>query len=118
MLTVMTIQASKNDSIQPLFENYNKFEHRIDLKLKYNNRNPDNRKAGFSALMAGGIAFISASILEGDGNYGTWQANPKPGNPYNFTYTTKPFWQQTRAIMLSVGIVFTISGVVGLANSK
>lgn len=85
----------------------------IDLKLKtttkYKNSERD-RTAGVGLLIAG-LAFTTAAILEGNGNYGTWTHTPNSTSQYNQTYTTKPFMQQTpRQIMLFVGIGFTITG--------
>jgi hypothetical protein len=85
----------------------------IDLKLKtttkYKSYEKD-RTAGVGLLIAG-LAFTTASILEGNGNYGTWTHTPNSTSQYNQTYTTKPFMQQTpRQIMLFVGIGFTITG--------
>ena len=85
----------------------------IDLKLKtttkYRNSEKD-RSAGIGLFIAG-IAFTTAAILEGNGNYGTWSSTPNSTSQYNQTYTTKPFMQQTpRQIMLFVGIGFTLTG--------
>lgn len=84
----------------------------IDLKLKtIKYKNPEkDRSAGIGLLIAG-LAFTTAAILEGNGNYGTWTSSPNSTSQYNQTYTTKPFIQQTpRQIMLFVGIGFTITG--------
>lgn len=95
--------------------NYNveKNTQTIDLKLKttmkYRNSEKD-RSAGLGLLIAG-LAFTTAAILEGNGNYGTWSSTPNSTSQYNQTYTTKPFIQQTpRQIMLFVGIGFTLTG--------
>ncbi len=78
----------------------------------------DNDKPGI-VLVISGVAFTTAAILETSQSYGTWKANPSPGNPYNNTYVTKPFWQQTpRNIMLVVGVSFTFTGLITMANNK
>ena len=78
----------------------------------------DRRTTGLVLLFAG-VAFTTASILENDGAYGTWTKNPQPGNPYNQTYSTKPFIQQfPRNIMLFVGIGFTLTGGGIMINNK
>ncbi len=85
---------------------------KIDLRLtpKYKNSNGDN-KDKYIALFVAGLVFTTASILEGNGNYGTWTSTPNSTSQYNQTYTTKPFIQQTpRQIMLFVGIGFTLTG--------
>ena len=65
------------------------------------------------------VSLTTASILENDGAYGTWTKNPQPGNPYNQTYSTKPFIQQfPRNIMLFVGIGFTLTGGGIMINNK
>lgn len=94
------------------FNTYNVGSQTIDLKLKttkYRNSEKD-RSAGVGLLIAG-LAFTTAAILEGNGNYGTWTSTPNSTSQYNQTYTTKPFMQQTpRQIMLFVGIGFTLTG--------
>ena len=71
-------------------------------------------KNAFLALFVSGLAFTTASLLEGNSQYGTWVSTPQPNNPYHMTYVTKPFWQQTpRQVMFCIGIGFTITGGVG-----
>jgi hypothetical protein len=84
----------------------------IDLKLPTKKfHSVEDTRTGGIALIIAGIAFTTASILEGNGNYGTWKSSPNSTSKYNQTYTTKPFMQQTpRQIMLFVGIGLTISG--------
>ncbi len=89
----------------------NSSNYKIDLKIntRYKNESKD-RSAGLGLFIAG-LAFTTAAILEGNGNYGTWTRNPNSTSQYNQTYTTKPFMQQTpRQIMLFVGIGFTLTG--------
>lgn len=82
----------------------------VNLRMpKYRNESKD-RSAGVGLIIAG-LAFTTAAILEGNGNYGTWTSSPNSTSSYNQTYTTKPFMQQTpRQIMLFVGVGLTISG--------
>lgn len=83
----------------------------IDLKLNVSYKNPEKDRTTGVALLIAGLAFTTASILEGNGNYGTWTSTPNSTSQYNQTYTTKPFMQQTpRQIMLFVGIGFTLTG--------
>lgn len=87
---------------------------KIDLKLpqqRYIDRS--TKKEGFAVLLIAGLAFTTASILEGDAMYSTY----KNTGPYTQTYVTKPFWQQTpRQIMLCVGVGLTLTGTIGLAS--
>lgn len=71
----------------------------------------DSKNNGL-VLALGGAALTVAGFLEGPGNYGTWTSNPKPGNSYNYTYSTPNFWKQTpRQIMVCVGVSLTITGL-------
>ena len=80
-------------------------------------KDEDTRKTAFVCLLLSGLAFTTAAILEGGTQYGTWQPNPQPGNPYNYTYVTPPVWQQTpRNIMFVIGVGFTLTGTIGLAS--
>ena len=86
-------------------------ENKIDLRLPIKKYHDPSDKSSAIAILIGGVAFVTAAILEGDGNYGTWKANPNSTSKYNQTYTTKPFMEQTpRQIMLFVGIGLTITG--------
>ena len=88
----------------------------LNLKTSRDKFNPEDRKKTFAVVFLAGLAFTTASILEGDYNYGTYQQNPNGG--YSTTYVTKPFWQQTpRQIMLCVGIGFTLVGGIGMASN-
>ena len=72
---------------------------------------PDNRKLNSNIVMIAGLSFITASILEGNYNYGTWSKTPTSSSPYNQTYTTKPFIQQLpRSIMCFTGVALTLTG--------
>lgn len=92
----------------------------VNLNINTSKRdkfNPEDRKRAFAVAFLAGLAFTTASILEGDYNYGTYQSSPNKTSNYNTTYVTKPFWQQTpRQIMLCVGIGFTLVGGIGMAS--
>ena len=93
-----------------------KYTPQVNLNLK-TYHTEKNDKGAYVCLLLSGLAFTAASILENDYNYGTWKKNPQPGNPYNQTYVTQPFWQQTpRQIMLCVGVGFTLTGVIGVLH--
>lgn len=100
---------------------YNYFHTSPAWNMNYviqNGRTYDvSSKDGFMVILLGGIAFTTASILEGGGNYGTWTSTPTTGSPYNQTYTTKPFLQQTpRNIMFFTGVGLTLTGIIGLCK--
>jgi len=120
------IFAKGNDSIfekSPILfskSNFNYNTQKINLKMSmYKDYSSSDKRTAGLVLMLAGLAFTTASILESDAAYGTWTNNPQPGNPYNQTYTTKPFIQQfPRNIMLVVGIGFTFSGFGVMASNK
>lgn len=115
-LMTSVISFSQNDvfAINTIKEKkiINPYENKIDLKLiKY--KSETNDKTYGLVLLLGGLAFTAASIIEGDGNYGTWSHNQNSTSQYNMTYKTKPFIEQTpRQIMLFVGLGLTITGGV------
>lgn len=93
----------------------------VNLNLNLNRGrdkfNPEDRKKAFTVIFLAGLAFTTASILEGDYNYGTYQSSPNTTSGYSSNYVTKPFWQQTpRQIMLCVGIGFTLVGGIGMVS--
>lgn len=91
----------------------------VNLNLHKDKFSHEDKKKAFAVLFLAGLAFTTASALENDGAYGTYQSSPNKTSNYNSTYTTKPFWQQTpRQIMMCLGIGFTIVGGVGMASSK
>ncbi len=116
-IVVSNLKASNDDSLSTKDE-YRMIETRnINLMLpKYKQSNTDDRKLTFAVLLVGGLAFTAASILEGNGNYGTWSHTPNSTSQYNMTYSTKPFIQQTRAIMFGVGVGLSLTGVIGLLS--
>jgi len=86
-------------------------------RRQYNN-SQNRENAGF-VLMISGVAFTTAAILETGQGYGTWVASPTPNSPYNSTYVTPGFWQQTpRNIMLVVGVSFTFTGLITQIHNK
>jgi len=86
-------------------------------RRQYNN-SQNRENAGF-VLMVSGVAFTAAAILETSQGYGTWVASPTPNSPYNSTYVTPGFWQQTpRNIMLVVGVSFTFTGLITQFSNK
>ena len=59
----------------------------------------------------GGIAFTTAAILETGYQYGTYVKQPNGKEKY----VIPPFYQQNpRFIMFTVGVTFTIGGLIGL----
>lgn len=113
LLSITSIVIGRGDSIN-IFRSKSDYNvHKIDLKIKmYKYNTHDDLKTKAYILIVGGLAFTTASILEGNYNYGTWSNSPQPGNSYNQTYKTKPFIQQfPRNIMLGVGIGLSLTGV-------
>ena len=100
--------------------NFNFNTQKINLNIvKYKDNSSDDKITSGLIFLIAGVAFTTASILENEDAYGTWTKNPQPGNPYNQTYTTKPFIQQfPRNIMLVVGIGFTLTGGGIMINNK
>lgn len=101
--------------------NFNLNIQKINLNIvKYkDNSSSDDKIISGLILMLGGIAFTTASIIQNDDAYGTWTKNPQPGNPYNQTYKTKPFFEQfPRNIMFVVGVGFTLTGGGIMINNK
>ena len=100
--------------------NFNFNTQKINLNIvKYKDNSSDDKITSGLILLIAGVAFTTASILENEDAYGTWTKNPQPGNPYNQTWTTKPFIQQfPRNIMLFVGIGFTLTGGGIMINNK
>lgn len=100
--------------------NFNFNTQKINLNIvKYKDNSSDDKITSGLILLIAGVAFTTASILENEDAYGTWTKNPQPGNPYNQTWTTKPFIQQfPRNIMLVVGIGFTLTGGGIMINNK
>lgn len=92
------------------------FSRKIDLKLNFNNKdkfNPDYRTSGVCLLIAG-IAFTTASILEGGYQYGTYKSTGSNTQ----SYVIPPFHQQQpRFAMFIVGCGMTIGGF-GITISK
>lgn len=85
--TVLLASAQRPMVSKPAFTK----EHKVNLRLKYNDDSRDRKIAGL-AILAGGIAFTTASILEsGDGQFYTGETS--------------------RFIMLGSGIVFDIHGI-------
>ena len=127
-ISIASIAFSKgNDSIfdikSPILfskSNFNYNTQKINLKMSmYKESSSSDRRTTGLVLLFAGVAFTTASILENEDAYGTWTKNPQPGNPYNQTYTTKPFIQQfPRNIMLFVGIGFTLTGTGIIINNK
>ncbi len=117
-IVVSNLKASNDDSLSATKDEYRMIETRnINLMLpKYKQSNTDDRKLTFAVLLVGGLAFTAASILEGNGNYGTWSHTPNSTSQYNMTYSTKPFIQQTRVIMFGVGVGLSLTGVIGLLS--
>ena len=117
-IVVSNLKASNDDSLSATKDEYRMIETRnINLMLpKYKQSNTDDRKLTFAVLLVGGLAFTAASILEGNGNYGTWSHTPNSTSQYNMTYSTKPFIQQTIAIMFGVGVGLSLTGVIGLLS--
>ena len=115
LLSITSIVIARRDSIN-IFKSkpgYNFNTQKINLKLIMykDNSSSNDIKTGGLILMVAGVVFTTASILEGNYNYGTWSKNPQPGNSYNQTYKTKPFIQQfPRNIMLVVGVGLTLTG--------
>ena len=128
LLSVTSVIFAKgNDSIfdikSPILfskSNFNYNTQKINLKMSmYKDNSSDDKITSGLILLIAGVAFTTASILENEDAYGTWTKNPQPGNPYNQTWTTKPFIQQfPRNIMLVVGIGFTITGGGIMINNK
>jgi hypothetical protein len=100
--------------------NFNFNTQKINLNIvKYKDNSSDDKITSGLIFLIAGVAFTTASILENEDAYGTWTKNPQPGNPYNQTWTTKPFIQQfPRNIMLVVGIGFTLTGGGIMINNK
>jgi hypothetical protein len=100
--------------------NFNFNTQKINLNIvKYKDNSSDDKITSGLILLIAGVAFTTASIIENEDAYGTWTKNPQPGNPYNQTWTTKPFIQQfPRNIMLVVGIGFTLTGGGIMINNK
>ena len=115
LLSITSIVIGRGDSIN-IFKSkpvYNLNTQKINLKLIMykDNSSSNDIKTGGLILMVAGVVFTTASILEGNYNYGTWSKNPQPGNSYNQTYKTKPFIQQfPRNIMLVAGVGLTLTG--------
>ena len=116
-IVISNLKASNDDSLLTKDEYRMVEQHQINLMLpKYKQNNTDDRKVTFAVLLIGGLAFTAASILEGNGNYGTWSHTPNSTSQYNMTYSTKPFIQQTRVIMFGVGVGLSLTGVIGLLS--
>lgn len=127
-ISIASIAFSKgNDSICDVKSkillpksNFNFNTQKINLNIvKYKDNSSDDKITSGLIFLIAGVAFTTASILENEDAYGTWTKNPQPGNPYNQTWTTKPFIQQfPRNIMLVVGIGFTLTGGGIMINNK
>lgn len=94
---------------------------KVNLRMSSSRSNKyvdrDERKATFAGIFIAGLAFTTASILEGGYQYGTYVSTP--GNPNSSTYVTPPFWKQTpRQIMFCIGVGFTLTGGFGLLSSN
>ena len=79
-------------------------------------RRDNSGKTDAIALLVGGATFTAASILEGSKAYETYLLTPMY-NPQDFNTTRKttPFSKQfPRNIMFTVGISFSVVGVVKL----
>lgn len=71
------------------------------------------------ALTVGGIVFSASALLEGDANYTTVQIAQINPTTQTHKYNTLPFFQQyPRAILFTVGMTFTIAGLITLKNNK
>jgi hypothetical protein len=92
--------------------------HPIDLKLgKYKYKDPADAKNVGIAILLAGIAFTTASILEGGSQYGTY-VNGTGINSNTTTYVTPPFWKQTpRQIMLCAGVALSLTGIITIARN-
>lgn len=110
LLTILLLSVSFSLFADgPTLKSFN--SQKIDLKLSMYKDKPDNRKLNSNIVMIAGLSFITASILEGNYNYGTWSKTPTSSSPYNQTYTTKPFIQQLpRSIMCFTGVALTLTG--------
>lgn len=119
-VTATTLAYAVN---MPRLQTYYQPTPYVNLHLSVNNGGTINRdvdsKTGFTVIFISGLAFTAAALLEGGSQYGTYVSNPQPGNPYNTTYVTPNFWQQTpRQIMLCIGVGFTFVGGIGMIKSK
>ncbi len=83
---------------------------KINLRLNLSPKvyNEPNWKVSGACLLLSGVAFATASILEGGSQYGTY----RPGStPNTQTYYQPPFHQQQpRFAMFVIGCGFTIGG--------
>jgi hypothetical protein len=105
LLIASVAKAGSKDSM--MFKKYEPV-NKINLHLNASGHNyhEDNSQLG-TVFLVGGLAFITAAILEGNANYTTYSNS----GSYHSSSTTKPFWQQTpRQIMLVTGIGFTLTG--------
>lgn len=81
-------------------------------------RNDNSKVKNAVCLIAGGLAFSAAATLEGSKAYETYGL-PTTANPQerNVTRKVKPFSQQyPRNIMLTVGVSFTVAGLIKLVK--
>lgn len=82
---------------------------KINLHLPKGVKNYEtNWKANGACLLVAGLAFTTASILEGGSQYGTYKPVP---NSYTQTYYQPPFYQQQpRFTMFLVGVGLSLGG--------
>jgi hypothetical protein len=67
------------------------------------------------ALTIGGVALTTSAILEGNANYGTFQSTQINPTTQSQKYIVPPFFRQApRCIMFTVGVCFTITGLLTL----
>lgn len=82
---------------------------RLDMSPKYKDKYSSDYKATGACLLIAGLAFTTASILEGGSQYGTYK--PSNNNVNTQTYVIPPFYQQQpRFTMFLVGIGFSLGG--------
>jgi hypothetical protein len=103
---------------EPTFKLDNVSPSKINLHLSSSRKVGMDRKNSFICVFIAGLAFTTASILEGGVGYGTWSNSLSSSSPSS-TYVTPPFWKQTpRQIMMVVGVGFTITGGVGMMSKQ
>jgi hypothetical protein len=114
---LFAMNTSHNTNHNSLIFKQPEIYHTIDLKLgKYKYKDPADAKNVGIAILLAGIAFTTASILEGGSQYGTYVNTGI--NSTTSTYVTPSFWKQTpRQLMLCAGVALSLTGIITIVRN-